>query len=116
MSELLAETVEEIARRLPASQVDVLADGVRGFDSAASARARVMGLVPTPSFVDAAGQLLAEWATSGGGVDGQAIALALKAASLAAEHERAEESVDIVWTGRQTTEVPLRLTRQVLID
>lgn len=116
MSEDLVKAVEQVARRLPASQVDALAKGVFGFESAAAARVRVAGLVPTPAYAEAAGQLLKAWQSSGQGVSGHAVSLALQAASLAAQRERAEESVEIVWTGPQTPEVPLRLTREVLID
>jgi phosphatidylserine/phosphatidylglycerophosphate/cardiolipin synthase-like enzyme len=116
VSENLVKVVEQVVNRLPASQVDLLARGVSGFHSAAAARARVAGLVPTPAYAEAVGQLLKAWETSGDDLSGKAVALALQTASLAGERERAEQSVEIVWTGPQTPAIPLRLTRQVLID
>jgi len=47
---------------------------------------------------------------------GPALAVALQAASRAVGEERRQESIEVVWTGPRTTAVPLRLTREVLID
>jgi phosphatidylserine/phosphatidylglycerophosphate/cardiolipin synthase-like enzyme len=49
-------------------------------------------------------------------VPGPAIALALRASASAVERERADESIEVVWTGPKTSAVPVRLTREVLID
>lgn len=49
-------------------------------------------------------------------LSGSDLAIALQAASRAVAEERGGESVEVVWTGPRTTAVPVRLTREVLID
>jgi cardiolipin synthase len=115
MTDNLVDAIEHAARGLPGAQLKTLAGGVSGYESASAARGNVGALVPTPAYAEAARQLLEAWA-SADGVTGQAVSLALEAASIAAEREREEQSIEIVWTGPQTPEVPLRLTREVLID
>ena len=44
------------------------------------------------------------------------MALGLRAAVQAVQATRADQAVEIVWTGPQTAEVPVRLTRAVLVD
>jgi cardiolipin synthase len=113
--ELLA-AITEIARRLPPGQVASLADALRDCDDpAAEARSRAVGAVASPAFADMAVRLLRAW-ESQDGLGGPGLAVALQAASRAVGEERREESIEVVWTGPRTTAVPVRLTREVLID
>lgn len=112
--ELLA-AISDIARRLPPGQVASLADALRACDAAAEARSRVAGAVATPTFADMAGRLVRAWEREDG-LSGSALAVALRAASQAVEEERRQQSIEVVWTGPRTTSVPVRLTREVLID
>ncbi len=50
------------------------------------------------------------------GVTGVALAIALRAGADAVERLRTSQSIDIAWTGPATPEVPVRLTREVLLD
>jgi hypothetical protein len=109
--ELLA-AIDEAARRLPPGQVAALADALEAHEAPTAA---VTEVVASPVFRDLAGQLLRAWQEEMS-VTGPAIALGLRATASAVERERAEESVEVVWTGPKTTAVPVRLTREVLID
>ena len=109
----LAEAISQTARELPAAQALRLADEVAGCpEPGSAARAGLYRLVPTAAFVRAARRLVRAW----GAASGEAVAVGLRAAVRAVQATRADQSVDIVWTGPQTPEVPVRLTRAVLVD
>jgi phosphatidylserine/phosphatidylglycerophosphate/cardiolipin synthase-like enzyme len=107
----LVAAIGDTARRLPTGQVVALANAIEAQESATRGIAET---VASPRFRDVAGQLADAWEATG--ISGPAVALALRATATAVEHERAEESIDVVWTGPKTTAVPVRLTREVLID
>jgi phosphatidylserine/phosphatidylglycerophosphate/cardiolipin synthase-like enzyme len=109
--ELLA-AIGEAARRLPRGQVATLADTLEAHEVSTVA---ITEVVASPVFRDLAGQLVKAWQEEMS-VSGPAIAFGLRATASAVERERAEESVEVVWTGPKTTAVPVRLTREVLID
>jgi phosphatidylserine/phosphatidylglycerophosphate/cardiolipin synthase-like enzyme len=109
----LAAAISQVARELPVTQALRLADAVAGCpEPAAAARANLHRLVPTAAFERAARRLVAAWGTA----SGEAVALGLRAAVQAVQATRADQAVEIVWTGPQTAEVPVRLTRAVLVD
>jgi hypothetical protein len=113
--ELLA-AIGEIARRLPPGQVLSLADTLDDCEAPApEVKSRAVGAVASPAFADMARRLVQAW-ESEGGVSGSALAVALRAAARAVEEERRQESIEVVWTGPRTAAVPVRLTREVLID
>jgi phosphatidylserine/phosphatidylglycerophosphate/cardiolipin synthase-like enzyme len=103
----------EAARSLPQRQVERLAAELARHDGASDrARVTVPAAVATPAFRQAAYRILDAWRD----LPGEAVALALRCAASAAAITRAEQSIDLVWTGPQTREVPVRLTRAVLVD
>jgi cardiolipin synthase A/B len=109
----LAEAISQTARELPAAQALRLAEAIAGCpEPAAAARTNLYRLVPTAAFERATRRLVAAWGTA----SGETIALGLRAAVRAVQATRADQAVEIVWTGPQTAEVPVRLTRAVLVD
>jgi phosphatidylserine/phosphatidylglycerophosphate/cardiolipin synthase-like enzyme len=109
----LAEAIARAARELPAGQALRLADEAARCSGAAEAvRANLHYLVPTAAFERVTRRLVEAWQES----SGQAVALGLRAAVRAVAAARADQTIDIVWTGPQTPEVPVRLTRAVLVD
>jgi phosphatidylserine/phosphatidylglycerophosphate/cardiolipin synthase-like enzyme len=112
----LLTAIGEIARRLPAGQVVSLADTLADCEAPVpEAKSRAVGVVASPAFADMARRLVRAWEREGD-VAGSALAVALRAAARAVEEERRQESVEVVWTGPKTAAVPVRLTREVLID
>ena len=110
----LAEAIARAARELPRKQALRLAGALAAEPGppTPAARARLARLVPTPAFERAARRVLAYWGAAGG----EAIAVGLRAAAEAVAAARAEQRVDVVWTGPQTPAVPVRLTSAVLVD
>jgi putative cardiolipin synthase len=113
MTDRLAFAVVEAARSLPPRQVERLAVEFARHDRASDhARATVPAAVATTAFRQAAHRILDTWRD----LPGEAVALALRCAARATAVTRAEQSIDVVWTGPQSREVPVRLTRAVLVD
>jgi cardiolipin synthase len=109
----LAAAISQAARELPATQALRLAEAIAGCpEPAMAARTNLHRLVPTAAFERAARRLVAAWGTT----SGEAVALGLRAAVQAVQATRADQALEIVWTGPQTAEVPVRLTRAVLVD
>jgi cardiolipin synthase A/B len=112
----LMTAIGEIARRVPPGQVASLVDGLRDCKSpAAETRSRAVGAVVGRAYADMAARLVNAWEREDT-LDGSALAVALQAASRAVDEERRQQSIQVVWTGPRTTAVPVRLTREVLID
>ncbi|MFN8558091.1 MAG: DISARM system phospholipase D-like protein DrmC [Dehalococcoidia bacterium] len=112
----LAAAIAEFARGQPAGHVYAAA-GV--FATAARfghvVELRAHAAVASPSFRADLAPLLRAWA-SNPTVTGETLALALRSAAAAHAATRADEMVEVVWTGPASAAVPLRLTRAVLIE
>lgn len=113
----LIAAIERIVRSLPARQVEGLAKTLEGFDTPSTeARSKATGAVPTGRFADLAARLVNSWTVAPDAVSGRGLAVALNAAARAVEEERKQESIEIVWTGPRTPDIPVRLTREALLE
>ena len=113
----LASVITAAATVLPESQTLAMAEGFDPFDEPTSkARRKVYGIVPTGAFRYRAGEVFEHWKSSSVPVTGASIALALRSAAETAGRLRSEQDVSVVWTGPDTSAVPIRQTREVLID
>jgi putative cardiolipin synthase len=79
-------------------------------------RWKAVSAVPVTAFASEAGRLVDAWSEHAPQLPGAAIALALEAASQTATSVQGGQTVDIVWTGPTTPQVPVRLTRAVLTE
>src|SRR5262245_2592127 len=112
----LVRVVADVGRHLPAAHAAVLARTLARHPApSALARGEVADAVPTLPYRQAASAVLAAWAEAPS-TPGPALATAVLAAADAAAAVRAEQTVEIVWTGPVTDQVPVRRTRQVLLD
>src|SRR5688572_30198213 len=115
MSDELARAIERAARLLPHEHARTLADAVASLPDASAARLKgAAALIPNPLFHARAESVLAAWGKAK--VGGEAVALALRAAASAVAADRAEETLDLVWTGPVAHGVPLRRTSEVLVE
>jgi phosphatidylserine/phosphatidylglycerophosphate/cardiolipin synthase-like enzyme len=80
-----------------------------------SARADALAVAPVPVFRRAASGILDAW-NAEPAVLGVVVAAALSAAVETADAVRATQALDVVWTGPASAEVPVRLTREVLLE
>jgi cardiolipin synthase len=79
------------------------------------ARGEALAVAPVPAFRRAASGILDAWAVEAK-VHGAVVAAALWAAVDTAEAVRVTQALDVVWTGPSSAEVPVRLTREVLLE
>lgn len=115
----LRAAVRMAAVRLPPGHAEALARALEGHAAPGFYAARAMAAaVPHEEFRQVAGAVAGAWesafASGAGAPDGPAVALALRVASEVAASVRAEQSVEVVWTGPSTIEVPVRHTPQVI--
>jgi phosphatidylserine/phosphatidylglycerophosphate/cardiolipin synthase-like enzyme len=112
----IADAIAEVARTLPSAQLRALAAAVERCPSASAAKAGgVAGAVSTPAFAGFAARLIDAWNREAG-LNGAAVATALRAAGRAAAWERELEDVEVVWTGPAPPGVPVRSTSAVIAD
>jgi hypothetical protein len=112
----VVEAISELTRSMPLGQVHSLAGTIEGlprFDASLAGQAQ--SAIANPSFRDTTNRLIAAW-SGAPHVQGAAIALALRSAAASRQEALLEESVDAVWTGPTSHHVPIRRTREVLIE
>ena len=113
----LTEAVREIALGMPAGHVRRLAGALASHSSpGAAARVAASAAIPVQNLQSQIRRLLDAWERAPLVVTGSGLAVALCAAVEAVEQIRASQLIDIVWTGPATPEVPVRLTREVLLE
>lgn len=112
----LVGVIDLMTSRLPAQHVERLArELVSEAKPSSSLSSRLVNLVPTGEFAELAGRLCRAWEMDAG-ITGAGLAVALRAAMRSVETQRGKQQVEIVWTGPRTPEVPLRTTREVMVD
>jgi len=115
-SAALLAAIRNAALAMAPSQARRLAEVIAGHE-APCARARGDGLAvaPVPTFRRSAVCVLEAWEAQSE-VTGLVSTAALCAAVETAEAVRATQSLDVVWTGPASAEVPVRLTGEVLLE
>ncbi|MGD9935491.1 MAG: DISARM system phospholipase D-like protein DrmC [Dehalococcoidia bacterium] len=110
------EAIRQMVQAMPSGQIESLAAAIErlhGFDPAV--KGPVVTAVASPTFRANALLLLEAWAREPS-VPGASVTLALRAARLAKDDETDRQRVELVWTGPTTPQVPVRRTREVLLD
>ena len=111
----LDASIAEVALSLPAAQVRAIAGALAEHQHPSlAARAAIGTAVPTSVARTACEPMLVAW--KGVGCEGREVSAALLASATVAERLRAEQHVEIVWTGPATAAVPVRATAYVLKD
>jgi phosphatidylserine/phosphatidylglycerophosphate/cardiolipin synthase-like enzyme len=113
----LTAAVREIALGMPAGHVRRLAGALSSQPGPGpAARVAASAAIPIQNLQSQIRRLLDAWERAPLVVGGSGLAIALCAAVEAVEQIRASQLIDIVWTGPATPEVPVRLTREVLLE
>ncbi len=113
----LTAAVREIALGMPASHVRRLAGTLASHSGPGpAARVAASAVIPVQNLQPQIRRLLDSWERAPSVVTGGGLAIALCAAVEAVDQIRASQLIDIVWTGPATPEVPVRLTREVLLE
>lgn len=109
MSEALVREIGRVVAALPDGALESLERALRE----GAADRVVLDAVPTDAFRELAALLIA--ARDAAGFDSPAVALALAAARERERMARAQQ-VSIVWTGPETSAIPVRRTEQALLE
>lgn len=112
----LLAAIRNAALSIAATHARRLADAIADYEQP-DGRARSAGtmVAPVPAFRRAASAVFDAW-TEEPAVHGAIVGAALLSAIETAEAMRASQSLDVVWTGPSTAEVPVRLTREALLE
>lgn len=115
-AEVVLAAARDAALTLPHAHARKLAAAVDGQPGpTAAVRASATTAVAAPTYRAQAQAVLDAWAACPD-VSGSSLAAALRVAADATAKIRSAQSIDVVWTGPATGEVPVRLTREVLLE
>lgn len=114
----MVAAVAEVARDLSKSQVNEVVDILDAYalDPSHDLRGSLTRVLPASSQFLSLSRLLALCNNSSAALAPGMLASMLLVAQRAAEETRAEQSVELVWTGPEIIHVPLRRTEQVLLE
>lgn len=116
LTSALVQAIRVAVQSMPAGHVESLASVIAKVPCFSEAAAGpVLSAVASPTYRTNAGRFLDSWGTAPD-VSGLALALALRAASSVRADVKQEETVEVVWTGPTSHEIPLRRTREVLLE
>lgn len=116
--QIIANEVVELATELPVGLIRTLADAIASADLSdwPRARLRILEMTPQARLHALVSEFLNTWHNQASSVSPNSVALALLSAAATAQHERERQSVDLVWTGPDVIDVPLRRTDQALLQ
>ena len=109
------EAVRALADELPVAMVDLVAAAIAGSAPGqwADLRHQAQRAVPHPGYRGAVGQMIDRWRAEAPALAPASVALALQATACAVAHARHLQTIEVVWTGPEST-LPLRRTAQAL--
>ena len=116
-SQLLAQihsTVSFLPPSLLENLVDILFDEASAFNR--TLKHRILSQISIPKFRRPVAELLDLWAIENPDWNSFALATALMSSAYSVRQNRKEVDVELVWTGPEVTEIPLRRTDRVLLQ
>jgi phosphatidylserine/phosphatidylglycerophosphate/cardiolipin synthase-like enzyme len=114
----LFEMAIELAARLPAEVLDIVARAVEESPSACSAicKTRLSQDVPHPYYRDIANDFLDRWRGLSPDLPSDKAAMILRVAGLSEQAHRKKQAVELVWTGPAADAGPFRRTEQAILQ
>lgn len=120
MNDLLciAEAATQLADRLPHWVMMSLAETVlqHGQVEWDTAKSSILQRLPTPEFRDVATDFLDSWRSQAPETASQSVAAAIMTAANAELEHRQRESVEVAWTGPDSTSLTFRHTEQAILE
>lgn len=111
--EKLIEAIIELVSNSPPEKTEQLAESIRRLSGTQNAQS-VTGWAANPRAKNALAQLITAW--QGVGIPPAEIAAMLTAASAAYHRAKAEQEIELVWTGPSSKLIATRKTEQVLLQ
>jgi len=115
--QLIIDHVVRLAAELPPGTIHALAAAIEGAAGpSAVGRASALQAIPQPSQRAWASGFLEAWAQHAPALSGAAAAMALRTAAAATRSARAEQRIELIWTGPLAVGVSMRRTDQALLQ
>jgi phosphatidylserine/phosphatidylglycerophosphate/cardiolipin synthase-like enzyme len=111
----IVESAYALACSLPSSTAESVAAAILSC-SESSLRAEITKRVPHHQHRDFALAFLERWRTEAKDVDVRTVSVALQTAALSEQTHRDSQSVELVWTGPDTEDIPFRRTEQAILQ
>lgn len=115
MADAILLAIRRAAQVMPPGHAESFASSIEGLRGYGSDARRALDAVAAPAFRENAQAILDAWIDNPS-VPGSAVALALRVGLQVRLDVLEEEAIEIVWTGPASREIPLRRTREVLLD
>ncbi len=115
---LIAEEASRLAKLLPFSVVEMVADRLERCDGSdlGTLRDQIAQAVPSPHHRALVVAFLDRWRSEAAHVGPHAVVAALLTASFLAQERRETEALEVVWTGPYQSIIPLRRTEQAILQ
>jgi phosphatidylserine/phosphatidylglycerophosphate/cardiolipin synthase-like enzyme len=117
MTKLLAQihfVVSSLPPSLLENLIDILLNDASIFNQ--SLKNRIISKISIPKFRRSVAKLLDLWATEHSDWNSSSLATALMSSAYSVNQSHKEVDVELVWTGPEVTEIPLRRTDRVLLQ
>lgn len=111
----IVESAYALARCLPSNAVEAVAAAILTCSESAL-RAEIAKRVPHHQHRDLALAFVDRWRCEAMAVDARTVSVALQTAALSEQTHRDSQSVELVWTGPDTEDVPFRRTEQAILQ
>lgn len=112
---VIVEAATALASGLPTSTVEVVAGAILA-SGTASLKAEIAKRVPHHHHRDRALAFVDCWRTEAADLNAAVVAVALQTAALSEQKHRDSQSVELVWTGPDTGDIPFRRTEQAILQ
>ncbi len=112
---VLIQQATILAGQLPRKVVESLAEAISS-KPLASLPTEISQRIPHHQYRDKAIDFVAFWKNSAATVDAQVVATALLTAAVAEQQHKDSQSVELVWTGPESKDLPFRRTEQAILQ
>ena len=111
---VIVESAYALACSLPSSTVEAVAESILACPEG-SLRAEISRRVAHHQHRDLALAFVDRWQNEVRDIDARTVAVALQSTAIAEQAHRDSQSVELVWTGPDTEQIPFRRTEQAII-
>lgn len=112
---IIVEAATALASGLPSSMVEAVAGAVLT-SSPAGLKAEIARRVAHHHYRDRAWSFVDSWRTEAADVDANVVAIALQTAAHSEQTHRDSQTVELVWTGPESGDIPFRRTEQAILQ
>ncbi len=112
---IIIEAATGLAGIMPSSTVESVAVAIRS-SGTSSLQAEIAKRIPHHHHRDPAVAFVERWKQEAGDVEPNTVAVALQTAALSEQKHRDSQSVELVWTGPDTGDLPFRRTEQAILQ